>query len=306
MLGHGAGSNLSRRLGASDIASARRYASTSFFLSLICGSLIMALGLIFCDPLMRLLGSTDTILPYARIYGRYILIAAPAMASSCVMNNILRYEGKAFYAMIGLASGGILNIFGDLLFIYGFHMGIGGAGLSTMLSQYIGAVLLILPFLQKKVQSRFSIAYVTRCRSELSSIITVGLPSMARQGLNSVSIMVLNLMAAPYGDAAIAAMSIVSRIMNFLFCVGLGIGQGFQPVSAYNYGAKKYRRLKEAFYFTLKFGISMLCFCDTAHPYFQRGCRSACDRCTCAPHAVRDPAPRSDLRLRKYAVSEYR
>lgn len=259
MLGHGAGSNLSRRLGASDIASARRYASTSFFLSIICGSLIMALGLIFCDPLMRLLGSTDTILPYARIYGRYILIAAPAMASSCVMNNILRYEGKAFYAMIGLASGGILNIFGDLLFIYGFHMGIGGAGLSTMLSQYIGAVLLILPFLQKKVQSRFSIAYVTRCRGELLSIITVGLPSMARQGLNSVSIMVLNLMAAPYGDAAIAAMSIVSRIMNFLFCVGLGIGQGFQPVSAYNYGAKKYRRLKEAFYFTLKFGTGMLC-----------------------------------------------
>lgn len=259
MLGHGAGSNLSRRLGASDIASARRYASTSFFLSLLCGSLIMALGLIFCDPLMRLLGSTDTILPYARIYGRYILIAAPAMASSCVMNNILRYEGKAFYAMIGLASGGILNIFGDLLFIYGFHMGIGGAGLSTMLSQYIGAVLLILPFLQKKVQSRFSIAYVTRCRGELLSIITVGLPSMARQGLNSVSIMVLNLMAAPYGDAAIAAMSIVSRIMNFLFCVGLGIGQGFQPVSAYNYGAKKYRRLKEAFYFTLKFGTGMLC-----------------------------------------------
>ena len=251
MLGHGAGSNLSRRLGASDIASARRYASTSFFLSLLCGSLIMALGLIFCDPLMRLLGSTDTILPYARIYGRYILIAAPAMASSCVMNNILRYEGKAFYAMIGLASGGILNIFGDLLFIYGFHMGIGGAGLSTMLSQYIGAVLLILPFLQKKVQSRFSIAYVTRCRSELSSIITVGLPSMARQGLNSVSIMVLNLMAAPYGDAAIAAMSIVSRIMNFLFCVGLGIGQGFQPVSSFNYGAKKYSRVRKAFWFTL-------------------------------------------------------
>ena len=118
MFGHGAGSNISRKLGAHDVESARVFASTSFFLSLLAGSAIGVFGFLFHAPFMRLLGSTDSILPYAIEYSTWILIAAPAMASSCVMNNILRYEGKAFFAMLGLASGGILNIFGDMLLIF--------------------------------------------------------------------------------------------------------------------------------------------------------------------------------------------
>ena len=124
MFGHGAGSNISRKLGAHDIKSARKFASTSFFLSLLCGTLICILGFLFHSPFMHLLGSTDSILPYAIEYSTWILIAAPAMASSCVMNNILRYEGKAFFAMLGLASGGILNIFGDMFLIFVLKLGV--------------------------------------------------------------------------------------------------------------------------------------------------------------------------------------
>ena len=121
MYGHGAGSHISRQLGAKEIERARVYASTSLFYAVVSGLVICMAGMLFMDPLMRLLGSTETILPYARIYAFYILLAAPAMTSSCVMNNILRYEGKAFFAMIGLTSGGILNIFGDAFLILGCH-----------------------------------------------------------------------------------------------------------------------------------------------------------------------------------------
>ncbi len=168
------------------------------------------------------------------------------------MNNILRYEGKAFFAMLGLASGGILNIFGDMFLIFVLKLGVRGAGISTAISQYISMAILISPFLRGKVQSRLNIRYVTRQFSDVSNILATGFPSLMRQGLNSVSVMVLNRFAGPYGDAAIAAMSIVTRIINFLFCVALGIGQGFQPVSAFNYGAGKYKRVRNAFWFSVK------------------------------------------------------
>jgi putative MATE family efflux protein len=258
MFGHGAGSNISRRLGARDVKAAREYASTSFYLSILFGLIILAIGLACMDPLMRLLGSTETILPYARTYAFYILIAGPAMTSSCVMNNILRYEGRAFYAMIGLTAGGILNIFGDALFVNVFHMGIGGAGLSTTLSQYISMFILLLPYLQGKTQSRFALKDFTHRGSVVRDIIMVGLPSLTRQGLNSISTMVLNACAGPYGDAAVAAISIVTRITNFLFCVAIGIGQGFQPVSAFNYGARNYTRVKKGFFFALRLGMALM------------------------------------------------
>ena len=135
MFGQGAGSNVSRRLGAKDVETARQFCSTAFFLSLGISVVIAVLGLLFLDKLMTFLGSTATILPYAKQYGLYILIAGPAMCTSCVMNNILRYEGLARLAMIGLTSGGILNIALDPLFIFVFKMGISGAGLATAVSQ---------------------------------------------------------------------------------------------------------------------------------------------------------------------------
>ncbi|MCH4206983.1 MAG: MATE family efflux transporter [Solobacterium sp.] len=258
MFGHGAGSNISRKLGAKNVGEAREYASTSFYLSILFGLLIMAGGLLFLEPLMKLMGSTDTILPYAKTYAFYILIAGPAMTSSCVMNNILRYEGKAVYAMIGLSAGGIINIFGDALLINVFHMGIAGAGLATAISQYISMAILIIPYLQGKTESRIGIQYFTHRFEVIKNIVVVGFPSLIRQGLNSVSTIVLNSSAGLYGDAAVAAISIVNIIMNFLFCIAIGIGQGLQPVSAFNYGAKIYSRVKEGFYFAMKLGMVLM------------------------------------------------
>lgn len=251
MFGHGAGSIISRRLGARDVKSASRFASTSFASSLVVGVVIMVLGFLFLNPLMRLLGSTDTILPYARTYASFILLAAPFMASSCVMNNILRYEGRAALAMVGLTSGGILNIFGDWLLMDGFGLGVMGAGLATAVSQIISFCILLFMFLSGKTESKFALKWVTKDIGDVVMICKTGLPSLMRQGLTSVSTMVLNGQAAIYGDAAVAAMSIVNRICSFIFSVALGIGQGFQPVSAFNYGAKKYDRVRQGFCFTL-------------------------------------------------------
>lgn len=266
MFGHGAGSNISRMLGSKNIEKANRYASTGFFGAMLCGIVIMTCGLLLLEPLMILLGSTDTILPYAKNYGMWIFLAAPAMTSSCVLNNILRYEGKASLAMIGLTTGGILNIILDPLFIFAFDMGIAGAGLATALSQYVSFGILLSMFLLKKTQSKISVHFISKEFYILKDIIITGLPSLARQGLNSVSTMVLNAQAKVFGDAAIAAMGYVSRTSSLIFSVGLGIGQGFQPVAAFNYGAKKYSRVKKGTIFTLCFGsgfigtISSVCF----------------------------------------------
>lgn len=261
MFGHGAGSHISRHLGAKDVEGARVYSSDSFYLSLVTGVVIAVLGLFFLDPFMRLLGATRTILPYARIYGIYILLAGPAFTASCVLNNILRYEGRAFYAMIGLTSGGILNIFGDALLIKVFHMGIGGAGLSTMVTQYISLFILMVPYFIGQTRSSLSPRYFTLQKDIVNGIIAVGFPSLMRQGLNAVSTMVLNGAAGQFGDEAVAAISIVNRIMMFLFAVSIGIGQGFQPVSAFNYGAKKYSRVKDGFLFSLKLSEALMLVC---------------------------------------------
>lgn len=258
MYGHGAGSIISRRLGERDIDEAKKYSATSFYIAVATGFVILAVCMTFINPLMRLLGSTETILPYARTYATFILFAAPGLVSSCVMNNILRYEGRAFFSMIGLTSGGILNMFLDAYFIRVREMGIAGAGLATMISQYVSWAILLSMFIRKKTQTTFEIKNVSLKLQTLSDIVTTGLPSLARQGLSSISTMVLNNTAGIYGDAAIAAMSIVGRISMFIFSVCLGIGQGFQPVAGFNYGAKKYSRVKKGFIFTCILGACLL------------------------------------------------
>jgi Na+-driven multidrug efflux pump len=174
------------------------------------------------------------------------------------MNNILRYEGCAAFAMIGLTSGSIINIFGDWFLMRRCGMGIEGAGISTAISQIISFLILLFMFVSGRTQSRFAMKYITKDISEVGLICRTGLPSMMRQGLSSISTMVLNGQAGLYGDAAVAAMSIVNRICLFVFSVALGIGQGFQPVSAFNYGAKKYKRVREGFLFTLMMGEILL------------------------------------------------
>lgn len=256
-LGHGAGSVTSRLLAQRDTDTASHYVSTSFFLALFMGLLLTLFGIPLISPLMRLLGSTETILPYARDYGLYILLAAPLMIGSLVLNNVLRYEGKAFYGMIGLTIGGVLNMIGDPIFIYGFDMGVAGAGLSTALSQLIG--FLILLFMHRHhAQSKISIRNVRLKGWLVGDIVTTGMPSMIRQGMTSISSGILNNCAGMYGDACVSAMAITGRCQFFMLSIALGIGQGFQPVAGFNYQAKKYARLRRAFRFTMLSGIAVL------------------------------------------------
>lgn len=237
MLGHGAGTIISRSLGAKTMPLPHGLHPPAFLSALSLGGLLGLGGLTFLSPFMMLLGSTETILPHACAYAVPILLAAPLMMSSLVMNNILRYEGKANLAMVGLVTGGILNILLDPVLIFGFGMGTAGAGVATALSQGVSFCILLFMFLRGKTVSRFRLGAITRSGSEFGQILLGGLPSFGRQGLNSIGGMLLNIAARSYGDAAVAGMSIVSRIFSFMLSVALGVGQGFQPVASFNYGS---------------------------------------------------------------------
>ncbi|MCQ2525047.1 MAG: MATE family efflux transporter [Lachnospiraceae bacterium] len=249
--GQGCGSILSRELGAKRKDLASQTASTGFFLSLFTSTLVAVLCGIFIGPLIKVLGSTETIAPYAKTYIGFILVAAPFIVPSFTLNNILRYEGKAALGAVAMMTGAILNIIGDPIFMFVFDMGIAGAGLSTALAQVVSFSILLSMFLRKKTQTKLSIKLFSLDFSKILNICGTGLPSLLRQCLGGLSVVVLNFLAKPYGDAAIAAMSIVSRISFFVFSIGLGIGQGFQPISGFNYGAKKYKRVREAYYTTM-------------------------------------------------------
>lgn len=258
-LGMGSGSYISRSLGAKDHNSAAIYASSAFAAAILIGSILLALGLSFLSPLMTTLGATPTVLPYARDYSLYILIAAPVMCASFVLNNILRAEGKAIFSMVGLAVGGVLNMLLDPLFIFTFNMGIAGAAISTMVSQCVSFLVLIGFFARKKSIVGISAKCISRNIKIYLNIFKVGLPTLCRQGLASVATTLLTVSAAVYGDAAIAAINIATKIYLLVRGTTLGLGQGFQPVAGYNYGAKKNERVKKAFVFVVFFG-TIICF----------------------------------------------
>lgn len=251
MCGQGAGSIMSRKLGARDIEEATKYSSTGFFLSFVLGLVMAVLSLVFMKPLLYLLGSTETIAPYAGTYIFYILLSAPFFTSSLTMNNLFRYEGKAKFGTIGLMIGAVINIFGDIILMFGLKLGIAGAGISTAVSQIISFSILLSMFLRRKTQTRISIKYVARDWKTVWNIIATGFPSLLRQALNSIAAVLLNKTAGVYGDEAVAAMSIVSRISFFPMAVAIGIGQGFQPISSFNFGANKKNRVRKAFWTAL-------------------------------------------------------
>ena len=251
MFGQGSGSMIARLLGSRKTDRASEHATLGFTASFICGVVILLIGSANLDAIVTALGSTPTIAPYAKTYITYILFSAPFMCSSFTLNNILRYEGRAALGMVGLMTGGVLNIICDPIFMFVFGMGIAGAGLSTAISQFISWGILLGMFLLGKTESKLHPGNLKNCGlSMLGNIMATGFPSLLRQGLNSITTVLLNSCCAVYGDAAVAAMSIVSRIAFFSFSIALGIGQGFQPVAGFNYGAGKYSRLKKAFRFT--------------------------------------------------------
>ncbi len=257
MMGHGSGVNVSANLARRDVDKASKYATGAFTSGMFMGFVLMVFGLIFITPFMYLLGSTDTILPYAKEYGMWVLISAPFMIGSLVINNIMRYEGKAFYAMFGLVSGGLLNILGDYIFINVMHLGVFGAGMSTGISQIISFAMLLF-FHWKMAQSRISFKDISFDFKMYFTIIRVGFPSLIRQGLTSISNGIMNNVCKPFGDEAIASVSVVNKLTQFAISLGLGIGQGFQPVASFNYEAKRYDRVKKGFLFTTLFGLALV------------------------------------------------
>ncbi len=250
--GQGSGNVISRLLGQERTAEAERLAAIGFFSALIVGGAIMVLGLTFLTPLTRLLGATETILPYAREYLRVILLGAPYMTSSLMLNNLLRFQGNALYGMFGIGAGALLNIVLDPLLIFGLGMGITGAALATAISQLIGFCILL--FCCTRGDNLRIRPRLFRPRlADYRQIIRGGLPTLCRQGLSSVSTVALNFMAGVFGgDAAIAAMSVAARVTHFAFSCIIGFGQGFQPVCGFNFGAGLYSRVKRAFYFCMR------------------------------------------------------
>ena len=259
MFGQGGGSILSRALGAKDRDKASLHASAGFANSMLCGLCITMIGFIWLNPIVMALGSTPTIAPYAKTYIKFILISAPFMTSSFTLNNFLRYEGKAKLGMMGMMTGAVLNMIMDPIFMFGLKMGIAGAGLSTAISQIIGWSILVSMFKRGKTETTLSVKLALKATPALvANIAATGFPSLLRQGLHSLTTVVLNAQCAIYGDAAVAAMSIVSRLTFFTFSFALGVGQGFQPVSAYNYGAKRYSRIRQSYRFTIMAAESII------------------------------------------------
>lgn len=279
-LGMGSGSIVSRLLGARKRKEADEVASSSFFAGLAVGALITLLGLLLLTPLMRLLGApqeldgSKTTLEYAREYSVFILIAAPVMCMSFVMNNVLRAEGKAVLSMIGLVAGALINVALDPLLIYTFDMGMTGAAVATAVSQVISFGILLAFFLSGKSIVRLKLRSVSRRWSVYASVLATGFPSFCRQILASLCTVLLNWAVKPY-DGALAALGVVQKVFMLAFSISLGIGQGYQPVLGYNYSAKRFDRVRTAYLFTLTFSASLMLVFAVASfilaPYIMRG-----------------------------------
>lgn len=268
--GHGSGNYISRELGARRHGNAEAMASTGFVYSFAAGTVAMVVGLSMIKPLAVWLGSTPTILPYTESYMSIILLGAPFMTASLTINNQMRLQGNASYAMYGIISGAVLNVVLDPVFIFVFDMGVAGAAVATVTGQVVGFFVL-LAMSRRGENIHLDIRRFSPRLAYLKEIVYGGSPSLSRQGLGCVAVMMLNVAASEYGDAAIAAMSIVSRITMFIMSVVLGLGQGFQPFCGFCYGAGLYGRLREGFGFIVKVGTAFLLVFFFAGFFFSSG-----------------------------------
>ena len=257
--GMGASSMISSKLGEKKDKDAQKLGSSAFYVAISLGVILAIFSFVFMGPLMKLLGATENNLQYAKDYATYIIYGYPVMIGSFVLNNILRSEGKALLSMIGLTTGGVLNIILDPIFINNLEMGISGAAVATLISQAISFIILLSMFVFKRSIITLSPKYITKESWVYKDVLKVGFPSLCRQGLASIATIFLNRQAGAFGgDPALDAMSVVSKIFMIVFSTSLGIGQGYQPVCGYNYFAKRYDRVKEAMFFTLACGATLM------------------------------------------------
>ena len=257
-LGMGSGNFMSRMLGAREQEKAQRACSTAVYTAFALGLLLAITGIANIDSLVRMLGATETIAPYAKDYGRYILIAAPYMTVSFVFNNHLRSQGNAALSMIGITTGGILNVILDPVLIFGLNMGISGAAIATIFSQFLSFTILLVLVIRSGNVLKPHPRYFTFQGWVYKEILSAGMPTLGRQGLASVASVLLNVASSGFGDAAVAAMSIVTRIMMFINSALIGFGQGFQPVCGFNFGAGRYDRVLEAYFFCRRVALVFL------------------------------------------------
>ena len=257
-IGMGSGTNVSRALGAGQDEEARAFCSVGVITAFLTGVVLAALGLSSLDWLVRFLGATETIAPYAKAYATYIFYATPFMMSSFVMNNLLRFQGLAMYGMVGITTGGILNMILDPILIFGLNLGTAGAAIATGISQTVSFTILLIMCNTRPGAISISLRRFRPTLRMYGRILYNGLPSLGRQGIASVATVMLNTAAGVYGDAAIAALSIVSRFVMFINSAVIGFGQGFQPVCGFNFGAGRYTRVREAFRFSVKVATLIL------------------------------------------------
>ncbi len=255
MLAVGAASYISRLLGAKKDEKASRVLSTAFFLALGFGTVVMVLGTVFMRPMVRLLGATATCEQYAIEYATYVLLVAPLMATTFVMNQCLRAEGSAMLSMIGMGFGGILNCFLDPVFIFYLDLGVAGASMATAISKLISFSILIFPYLTRRSLLRLSLRNFQCNRDIIRQIVSVGSSSMFRSGLAVVSAIVLNNIAGSISDSVLAGIGVSTKIMMFPFGIILGFGTGFQPVAGFNWGAERYDRVLDSYRFASRTAI---------------------------------------------------
>lgn len=256
MLAVGAASYISRLLGAGDAKKANQVLSTAFFLAVLFGTAVMALGVTFIRPMVRLLGATDTCEAYSIQYATYVLLVAPFMAANFVMNHCLRSEGSALLSMFGMGFGGILNCFLDPLFIFYLDMGVTGASIATAISKLVSFSILIFPYLSRRTTLRISPKSFRLKWEVVGEIFTVGSSSLFRSGLAVVSGIVLNNLAGSISDSLMAGIGVSTKIMMFPFGIVLGFGTGFQPVAGFNWGARRYDRVTGAYRFASRTAIA--------------------------------------------------
>lgn len=255
--GQGSGTYISRQLGARHEKEAQEMASLSFVLAIGFGVMITILGLIFIRPLSIILGSTETILPYTEQFMSMVLLGAPFMIGTMTLNNQMKFQGNALLAMYGVLSGAVVNLILVPVFTFTCGWGIFGAGLGTFVGQVIG-FFVIWKMSRRADNLPISFRHLHYKHEYIKEIFRGGTPSLTRQGLAAVSTSVLNLAAGAYGDAAIAGMSIVSRISFLILSAVIGLGHGFQPLCGFNYGAGLYSRVKQGYYFCLKVSCAFL------------------------------------------------
>ena len=246
----GAASYTARLLGARKDQHAREVLSTCWYAAFVFGLLVLVLGFAFQDQMLLLLGANQEILPYSEQYCRYILLAAPFMATSFVLNQCLRSEGSAIYSMAGMVTGAILNIGLDPLFIFYFNWGVAWASAATAISKLVSWTILMLPYWRGRTILTIRPGQIRLRWGDIREVAAMGSASFFRTGLGTLAAIILNRIAVTFGTSALAAISVSNRITMFMTSACLGFGQGFQPVAGYSWGAGRYDRVRQAFRFS--------------------------------------------------------